>query len=559
VLRGYLVSETEELGTRRVPIGSKLVVGRASDCGFVIDDAAASRWHVEITEEGGVHRWKDLGSTNGTLLNGVQKLGGELAPDDELQIGETVLVFKLEEVAKEPHPEPETTVFKETIVDWNKGLSPFRAQPKADDLLRAVYAIANEIASNYEPCDLVDRILETTIEAVGAQRGTIVFAGRAERDLMPCPVCRRYHVIQDGKIYHPDQEGVRISRTVAGRVLSRGESVLFQDTDQEDEFAQADSVLSLRLRSIICVPLRGKYGILGILYMDTDQPDRQYSHDDMLLATAVGNSAGLALENATMHRQILEKQRMEQEIQHAWKIQEGFLLTDWPDDNPRFQVYGETKPAKTVGGDFYDFVQPTPDVIGLLVGDVSGKGVPASLTMAQLLTEFRVRAREVHSPEEVVRALNRELYGRSQRGMFCTLCYITLDLSSGRACCANAGHHPVVQVSKGGVREFGRASGPPAGVIEEGPWHNDEFLIEKGDTVLLYTDGIVEARSAHTQDDAAGPPEEYGTERLSEHVRGLHGRAPKDIVERVNESVLAFCAPTRPHDDCTMIAATYRG
>lgn len=109
----------------------------------------------------------------------------------------------------------------------------------------------------------------------------------------------------------------------------------------------------------------------------------------MLLSTAVGNSAGLALENARMHVQIVEKNRTDSEIQHAWQIQQGFLINEWPEDDARFKVYGDTRPAKTVGGDFYDFVQPDDAHVGLLIGDVSGKGVPAALTMAQLLTEFR--------------------------------------------------------------------------------------------------------------------------------------------------------------------------
>ena len=211
--------------------------------------------------------------------------------------------------------------------------------------MRAVYAVMNEIASDYEPCSLVDRVLETTMRAIDAQRGAIYFAGDAGDELLPCPVCGHVHLIRDGQLRRAASGEITISKTVAHRVLAGGETVLFQDSDGDGELSTAESIMSLHLRSIICVPLRGKFGVRGILYVDTDRPGHQYTREDMLLTTAVGNSAGLALENVTMHRQILEKQRIEQEIALAWTIQEGFLVKEWPKDDARFEVYGQTLPA----------------------------------------------------------------------------------------------------------------------------------------------------------------------------------------------------------------------
>ncbi|MCX5757730.1 MAG: PP2C family protein-serine/threonine phosphatase [Candidatus Hydrogenedentes bacterium] len=253
-----------------------------------------------------------------------------------------------------------------------------------------------------------------------------------------------------------------------------------------------------------------------------------------------------------MHREILDKQRVDQEIAYAWTIQEGFLVNDWSAKDGRFEVYGETRPARTVGGDFYDFVRLSQDRIGILIGDVSGKGVPAALAMAQLLAQFRLRARETMSPAEVVKALNEDLVVRSQRGMFCSLCYITLDLGTGAVLCANAGHHPVLYVGSEGARCFGDASGPPAGILPVVPWTDSEWVVEPGGTLLLYTDGIIEARSGE-----AG--EEYGIEGLFRIARRMYDRPPKELVDAVNEDVRAFCAPLLPHDDCTMIAVRRLG
>lgn len=558
MIRGFLVCHGEKGQERRVPIGPSITLGRAVDCGYVIDDAAASRRHVRIVADGGQFRWKDLGSTNGTQLNGNPMLEGVLQHGDQLQVGETIMRFEAEEIAEEI-PKESTTIFKETIVDWHPEGELEEREERAEHLLRAVYSVMNEIASNYEPCPLVDRILETTMRAIDAQRGAVVFAREDMADLEPCPVCGKFHVIQGERIHHVEERDFHISSTIANRVLSRGESLLFQNSDRDSELNIADSIVSMNLRSIICVPLRGKFGIFGILYIDTDRAGHQYTHEDMLLTTAVGNSAGLALENATMHSQILDKQRIEQEIQHAWRIQEGFLVHQWPERDARFLVYGETRPAKTVGGDFYDFVEPDASSVGILIGDVSGKGVPAALTMAQLLAEFRLSARTTTSPAEVLKALNASLVIQSPRGTFCTLCYLVLDLRSGKVVCANAGHHPVVSVGKNGVRIFGEASGPPAGILPECRWEDVESEVAGGEVLLLYTDGIVEARAVNTQRVGHEDFEEFGMERLCEVVKGHHKRSPRDLIDRINQKVFGYCAPMPPHDDCTMIAVKYLG
>ena len=562
MLRGFLVLELGDGDERRVPVGASLVVGRTADCDLVVHDSAASRRHVEITAHDDGFSWKDLGSTNGTRVNGRRMLEGELKPGDVIEVGNTSLRL---EVKPAPDTGPLGTpkpLFVETILDADGKATTMGPRPgKAAELLNAVYAVTNAIGSNYEPCSLVDLILEVTVKATHAQRGAVFFADARSEELVPCSVCDNIHLIEEGRLRHARPGEVQISQTVARRVLRGGESVLYQDTGKEAGLKDAQSIISLQLRSIACVPLRGKSGILGILYVDTDRSSRQYSHDDVLLLTAVGNSAGLALENAKMHQQLLEKQRIEQEIEYAWIIQEGFLFDDWPERASGYDVYGETRPAKTVGGDFYDFVEPGPDCVGILIGDVSGKGVPAALTMAQLLAAFRLHARASSSPAEVLKALNADLVVRSQRGTFCTLCYVTLDLATGKVTCANAGHMPGVRIGAQGAGLIGHPSGPPAGILAEVPWVDEELTLEPGDTLLLYTDGIVEARSIPRPRPAGrdDEPREYGMESLCRVAGARYGRSPREVIDAVNTDVRQYCAPGAPHDDCTMIALRYHG
>lgn len=558
-MRGFVMAIAGDSANTRVPVEQSLVLGRTSECGVVVDDGAASRRHMEILRRGPKFYWRDLGSTNGTIVNGRRMLEGELRHGDKIQIGESEFVFEVEadtngEADIPGESLPDSTAFRETVLEGGRVVPQANQPSKSEYLLKAVYEVMNDIATNYEPCSLVDRILVTTMKAIDAQRGAVLFAG-AEHVLEPCPVCNHIHVIENNELRAADPGEIAISNSVVERVLRGGESVLYRDTGGVGDLNVSESIMSLKLRSIICVPLRGKTGVIGVLYIDSTRPNQQYSHDDMLLSTAVGNSAGLALENAQMHRQILEKQRVDQEIEHAWTIQEGFLVRDWPGDDPRFEVFGEMRPAKTVGGDFYDFVRPNEDTVGILIGDVSGKGVPAALTMAQLLAEFRLRALELASPAEVLHRLNSTFVTRSQRGIFCTMAYLRLNLRTGKLICANAGHHGAVRIGAADALVCGDATGLPIGILEPGTWIDEEIDVQPGETFLLYTDGIVEARSAteHAVDDR-----EYGIERVVELARGWAG-APRGLLQRLMDDVTRYCAPNLPHDDCTMIALRYTG
>lgn len=562
MVRGYLVYEEPGAGELRVPIRESVVIGRTAECDIAISDPSASRRHLRVSARKGAFYWQDLGSTNGTLVNGRHMLEGELHADDVLEIGQTQFRLVIEEVADEAPQAGGAPLFLETVLDGrpDEAVATRPCLGKAAELLGALYSVINVLASNDDPCHLVDTVLNAVAKAVNAQRGALLFASPSSQDLQPCPVCHQVHLIDQGEIRHAKPGEIRISQTVARRVVQGGESVLFQDTDRDCDLASAQSILSLQLRSILCAPLRGKSEVLGVLYLDADRTRPPYSHDDLLLASAVGNSAGLAIENVRMHRQLLDKQRMDQEIEYARTIQEGFLAHQWPDDTA-FEVYGETRPAKTIGGDFYDFIRPHPGQVGLLIGDVSGKGVPAALTMAQLLAEFRLHARTLESPAAVLQALNDDLVIRSRRGAFCTLCYLTIALDTGRVVCANAGHHAPLHISEVKARLTGDASGPPLGILRESSWTDVEWTLAPGDAVLLYTDGIVEARSMRTQyvQEPVDLRNEYGVDSLARLTVEQAKLGPRVLIEAINRDVRRHCDPAPPHDDCTLIALRYWG
>ncbi len=542
---------------RRVPVGLSLTIGRAGHCGLVIRDSAASRQHLEIRALENGYVCTDLKSRNGTWVNGEQTDSCALHDGDRIQIGETTIHFEVGAKPVEASP-ADRTVFLQTVLDPSGRERELQPSSVSKDFLEAAYTLMNALASNFNPCQLVDRILEITTEGIRAQRGAVLFAG-PDGELLPCRVCGNVHMIRNGVLRTAEVQEIDISTTVAHRVLERGENVLFQGAHADRLVDASASISAFNLTSILCVPIRTQNRIQGILYIDTDVADHAYTQDDLLLAAAAGNSAGLALQNASNHQALLEKQRLEQDIEAAWTIQEGFLVNQWPTDDPRFEVYGTTQPAKIVGGDFYDFARIDGDRVGILIGDVSGKGMPAALAMAQLLAEFRMGARDVSSPTELLDRLNENLVARSQRGMFCTVCLIALNLRSGHFLGANAGHHPALLSSTKGVVKTLAASGPPLGILSGASWKDSEGYLEPGDTVLLYTDGIVEARAGTTIVPAGQPAVEYGVDNLIPVVQANHGGGPRQLVEAVLRDVRQFCSPLPPHDDCTLISLSYAG
>jgi len=230
MLKGFLISDPGGSGQRRVPVGRTCSIGRSSECTVFVDDPAASRQHVLITYDGQLFRWRDLGSTNGTLVNGARMLEGRLAHGDVIQIGETLLRFETLDAREETPPDEETTCFRDTITSWQEAAPCRPGSGSAEDLLRAVYAVSNELSSNYDTCGLVDRVLETSMRAIDAQRGAVLFTDEGREQLLPCPSCGRFHVVEGGQTLHVDSSAVRVSRTVARHVLTEGQSVLYGDT-----------------------------------------------------------------------------------------------------------------------------------------------------------------------------------------------------------------------------------------------------------------------------------------------------------------------------------------
>jgi sigma-B regulation protein RsbU (phosphoserine phosphatase) len=304
------------------------------------------------------------------------------------------------------------------------------------------------------------------------------------------------------------------------------------------------------LHSLLCVPLIGQDGKrLGVIQVDRFRRGLTFRIEDLQLLTAVCLQVAVVLENAGLHAEILREQRLHQELALAREIQQGFLpqeLEGFP--NADFEVLGQVFPARQVAGDLYDFLRAAGGKLAFFVGDVSGKGMPAALFMVAVRTLSRHLAAAGDNPAATLGRLNSALSADNPSGMFVTLAHGLYDPSTGEVVLASGGHPPPLLRSAGGrVEEVALSTGRLLG-FEDADLHLHErhFTLNPGETLVFYTDGVIEAR------EPAGKAM-FGTERLKDVVRELdQSLSLADCAARVKGAVARFTAADDLQDDLTL-------
>jgi sigma-B regulation protein RsbU (phosphoserine phosphatase) len=338
---------------------------------------------------------------------------------------------------------------------------------------------------------------------------------------------------------------LKMGQGIAGTVAEDGKALLIADVYAHPKFFRGhDEATGYRTRSMIAVPLKVGERITGVAQVINRLDGNPFDPDDLELFTALCSMAAIAIENAKMHRSLMEKQRFVKDMEFARTVQESFL----PQQAPEVQSYkfsAHYTPAQAVGGDFYDFIRLDRERTGIVIGDVSGKGVPAALYMAKLGSDLRTLAFTEGDPAAALTKLNVLLAERSRRGMFATLLYIELAGGTGRLTMANAGHlPPLIKKADGSVRKLLAAGSAPLGILPTLSFIPQSASLEPGDTVVLYTDGIIEAMNARD--------ELYGYERL-ESLIAISPADPDALKAAIVDDVNRFTGLSPQHDDMTLV------
>ncbi len=346
---------------------------------------------------------------------------------------------------------------------------------------------------------------------------------------------------------------LKIGEGIAGWVAEHGQPQIIPDVSTDSRFsAKADESTGFQTRSILAAPLNVKNKTIGVAEVINRVDGRAFNDDDLALFCTFCSQVAMAIENARMHKIELENQRIEQELESARFIQQSFMPDALPSKSKAFSIDAKSIAAASIGGDFYDFVEFENNKFGVAVGDVTGKGVPAALYMARLVSDLRQQTQSYKNPAEIINSLNSLLVDRSRRGMFVTFQYGVLDAESGQFIFSNAGHLPWIRINSAQKQTELLKGGKtiPLGITKEVVCPEDSVQLNPGDYIVSITDGIIEAKNSSG--------ELYSFERVLDVLSHAETTSDK-MVSKLLDDVQQFSKNTQQHDDLTILSFKWNG
>jgi phosphoserine phosphatase RsbU/P len=332
---------------------------------------------------------------------------------------------------------------------------------------------------------------------------------------------------------------LRRGEGIIGHVIATGQTVIAPDVRLNPHYVEGKA----STRSEIAVPIVSGGDIIGALNLESDTLDA-FSEADVEFLEFFAVAAAISIEKAVLHREMLEKHRIEQQLRIAKQVQMALL----PATNPvvkGYDIAGTNVPTWEIGGDYYDYL-PQPDGrLGVAIADVSGKGVPAALIMATFRAALRAQRVKNVPLDATARRLNRILLDSMDTSRFVTAFYGLLEPRTGEISFANCGHNPPLLLRASGARQLLVSGGPALGM-----WHGAAFApgaasVEPGDILVLYTDGVIEVMNPSG--------EMFGTERLEAVIRGRAADRAASLVEAVVDATRAFAGRAGYEDDFTLV------
>jgi sigma-B regulation protein RsbU (phosphoserine phosphatase) len=362
----------------------------------------------------------------------------------------------------------------------------------------------------------------------------------------------RGHVTLPGRTFET-------SRKIPEQVFATGQQKIVEDLLDGDLAQLHTGTVALGIRHVLCTPLRlvryveraeqkGAEEIIGVLYLDSRERGALKSSASVSALDTLSAEAALAIENARLYREALDKAKFEQELKVAAAIQQS-LLPASNHDGAFFNAAAASVACRAVGGDFFDYVDMPTGSFGFILGDVAGKGSPAALLAAAVLGMFSAEATYQTTASPLITRLNHGLFRRAIEARFLTTFYGIIAPDGAFTYC-NAGHNPPFLVSRGGVRRL-ETGGVVLGLFEQASFDEETLQLQPGDFVVVFSDGVSEALNE------AG--DEFCDERLLEAINENLSATPEEMLEAVLKKVRAFCGEAPQSDDVTILMVRYTG
>ena len=474
---------------------ARMSIGRSRDNDVCYpDDASLSRVHLTIEQIDGAWFIQDQRSKNGTKLNAENVTGRkQLQPGDRIQAGRILAVFRgpgeqsAARSSVEFYPETGPAGPGATVMTSLDGLlsgetkgsepesRPDRGEAFRRESIQALIRAGRELASHRPLNELFELILDLSIQAVGAERGVIL-------------------TLENGELRPQASrgDGFRISVAVRDRVVGEKTSVLVQDVSQDEAFRHAHSLLEQNVRTMMAVPLQTDRAVIGIVYVDSRSFVNPFQTEDLNLLTVLANVAAIRIEHQRLQEVEQNEQLMTRDLAQAASIQAGLLPSHPPKVNG-LDIAGSMTACHTVGGDYYDYFEYPDDRVGVVLADVAGKGLPASLVMTNLQAQVRLLFDEPGDMVRRMEKLDRNVSASVPDNKFISLFFCQIDPSANELKYCNAGHNPPILVRADGTVEMLSGGGTVLGMLPDIGYERRKIEMRAGDLLTVFSDGVTEA------------------------------------------------------------------
>ncbi len=341
---------------------------------------------------------------------------------------------------------------------------------------------------------------------------------------------------------------IRVGETVLGQAVELGEPIFIPDSTADERLSQNTGRDFLFIQSLIAVPLVVNTHILGVLSLVRRDPENQFTEEDLQHVQTFASHASMTIDNFHTYLEALQHREIQREVNIAADIQTKLLPKSFPHQSG-IEIAVFSKSARGVSGDYYDVLELNDDTVGLVVCDVAGKGVPASLVMVMIHSILRLIASAEREVGATLTWINRGLSGQIDLDHYATMSYLTISYTERRLSYSNAAHHPlmIVRNDSGAIEQLD-TEGLPVGIEREIVYPQTTIDLRTGDVLVLYTDGIVEAMNSDG--------EQFSAERLATVVRENSSKHAQQITDTIQSELDAFVGSAPQHDDQTLMIVT---
>ena len=470
---------------------ARIIVGREPECDIALNSAetgsskknVVSRKHAFIERVKSEYYIEDGDgnghpSRNGTVVNDAKlpECGRrKLSYSDIIKICDYTFVF-----LDGPPGESSSSVI-EAAIDHDSGSLFTQTAEK----LKLLLEIGNRLSHTLKLDKLLPQVVDSLLQHFkNADRAFLIGRDEGSYELVT-------RIVKSRRPGNDASEGYSVA--IVEQCMEKVQGLLI--TDPESEFPTSDSVAGLLLRSVMCAPLWSQDGkAFGVMLLDSQDSCRQFTQEDLNLLMGVASQASIALENARYHRDALDRERLDRDLNLAREVAKSFLPAKLP-IIPGYEFFAFNESAHEVGGDYYDLIELGGKKLAILLGDVTGKGVAAALVMARFSAEARVHLRTATDLPSAVRQFNTSVQPLTLTDRFVTLAAVLLDPATHTVAVVNAGHPPPLMLrgGTGALETLSSGDGPPLGVLDRYAYESSQVLLHPGDTMVVFSDGVTEA------------------------------------------------------------------